>query len=95
MSQTVSEKKTLKVHVELIVGIFLVGTLAFMVASSWNVLLFEILTWLKEDNNFLGTADNGMLAYTAIYAVLITLFSVGVLALLINFEYINHSSRLY
>jgi hypothetical protein len=87
-----AEKKTLKFHVELIIGIFLVGTLAFIVASSWNMLLYETLQFLKEDNNFLGTKDNGMIAYTAIYAVFITSISILILILLINFEVVNHSN---
>jgi hypothetical protein len=90
-----TEKKTLKSHIEIIIGVFVVGTLALMVASSWNLLAIEFLEWLKQDNNVIGLKGGGLIAYTSIYAVLITIFSIIVLAILIKFEVVNHTTKLF
>jgi len=81
------------VHIEILVGTFLVGTLAFIVANAWNNFMELILSDLEIEENASDERGKGGIKYNAIYVAIVTCFSVGILAILIHFEIIRHSGH--
>jgi hypothetical protein len=77
-------------HAEIIIGTFVIGTLAFIVSHGWNDFIERLMTWLDKNQPFFEEKDENGLIYSAIYVVFITTVAIGVLLLLIKFDLVNH-----
>ena len=84
-----SGQTTINKHVEIIVGTFVVGTLAFIVANGWNDFSRELLKELENEEGIYG--GKGMVFYSGIYVLIATIFSLFVMYLLVKFEIVHHS----
>ena len=76
-------------HKEVIIGTFVIGTLAFIVAQAWGGFVTTILKEIETKEN----ADRGLglLFYSGMYMVIITIVAVAIIFLLINFDLVRHS----
>ena len=80
-------------HIEIIVGTFVIGTLAFVVANAWNDFSREILKKLEEENDSYKPGE-GMIFYSGMYVIAITCFSLVMVYILIWLEVIHHAGHI-
>jgi len=92
-------------HKNIIINGFVVGTLAFIVARSWNTfidkVIIEFATSQEAKNSAPNSAPNsaqkssskGDILYYGIAALVITVFAVLVVIALIQFELLRHPMK--
>ena len=87
MSQNVTNN-----HIEIIVGTFVIGTLAFIVANAWNDFSRGVLKKIEETEGSYKPGGD-MLFYNGLYVIIMTLFALLVMYILIRLEVVRHSGH--
>lgn len=77
-------------HVKLIVGTFIVGTLAFMFAHSWNGFIEKSLELISETTIIDINKEKGLVILSGIYVVIITIICIVVMYILITVDFVKH-----
>jgi len=83
------EEQTINNHIEIIVGTFVVGTLAVIVASAWNDFSKEILLKLEQVEGVKGISQT-FLFFKGMYVLIVTIVAVLVMYILVRFEIVRH-----
>ena len=76
-------------HIEIIVGTFLVGTLAFIVANSWNKFAEGVLKKIEETEGVYKPGGD-MLFYQGMYVIITTFIALLIMYSLIRLELVRH-----
>ena len=102
-----SDKGKYNVHKEVIIGSFVIGTLAFVVAHAWNSFFGNIVQAQiksrtekqEETNKFNGenngdeTSQRGAVFFYGMYALIITVIAVILVLILIQFDVLQHKPQ--
>ena len=86
-------------HKEIIIGSFVIGTLAFVVAHAWNSFFGQIVKQQTKKHQEIRNGEKtdndesrGIIFYYGMYALIITVFAVLVVFMIIQLDFLRHKT---